>query len=170
MIDSKRLTALKRLCQHLSDDITVANGYQHTLTGRVFRGRMDFSADEPVPALSVLETLNPDRDAREASADRSKQVEKKWNVLVQGWAEDDRLNPTDPAHHLMADVKKSLAKIIRPQRPQLPVFLLGNLILGMTIEPGIVRPPEAGLSSRAYFFLRVTIEFFEDVSDPYRLT
>lgn len=177
MADSKRLAALKALTNHIETEITVTNGYQHTLTGAVYRGRSTFDDDDPLPCVSVLENLNPDRFPREAGGDdnvRAPVQLDQWILLVQGWVVDDKKNPADPAHLLLADVKKALAKLKRGGHPltgegQHANYLLGGLIVGITVEPGIVRPPDQ-TSAKAYFWMRVILKFVEDINDPYDLS
>lgn len=166
MADSKRLTILKALSAHL-ETITVANGYQHDLAGSVYRGRAAFGDDTPLPCLSILEPLNPDRDPRPAGAGIVQKEE--WVLLIQGWVDDDEDNPTDPAHNLMADVKKALGQVMRDTYPTAnPVYMLGGVIESLRIEPGTVRPPDEN-SARAYFYLRAVVGVTEDLDDPYRL-
>jgi len=94
---------------------------------------------------------------------------------VQGWSEDTKENPTDPAYELMADVRKALAKIVKRGHPtdaaQIPNpdLMLGGLITGMTMEPGIARPPIEQVSAKAFFWMRVKLQFVEDPNDPYKL-
>ena len=163
MADSKRLTVLKTISEHLLDTVKVANGYKHDLAD-VSRGRLFVSDTEALPALSILEDLDPDRAPKRAGVEGPKQYEM-WTLLFQGWVNDDRLNPTDPAYELMADVKKALALALNEESP---LYLFGGLINGMEIEPGTVRPPNE-ISSRAFFWMRVILKFVEHVDDPYRL-
>lgn len=163
MADSKRLTILKALTNHLAADVSIANGYNVDLAGAVWRGRASFSIDEPVPRVTIIEALNPDREMKPAGG---KEAQKDgWILLILGHAEDDRDNPTDPAHQLMADIKKSLGKIaLRTE----PAYMLGHLIADIDIEPGTVRPPDEQ-SALAYFHLRVRLTVVERLFDPYRL-
>jgi hypothetical protein len=93
-------------------------------------------------------------------------------LLLQGWVEDDEDNPTDPAHILMGDVKKALAKInkgphpIRGIQEQHAAYQLGGLVTRIEIEPGTVRPPDE-LSAKAFFWLRAAAGFAEDLNDPF---
>lgn len=175
-MDSKRLAVLKALCAHLVSEISIANGYKHDLAAdAVWRGRVTTDDDDPLPSISILENVDPDRYARKAGGDTEAPTTKEgWIILIQGWVEDDKINPTDPAYELMADVKKALACLLQRPNPQYgggghPNCLLGNLIAGMTIEPGTVRPPIEQVSERAFFWLRVTLDFVEDQTDPYNL-
>lgn len=177
---SKRLACLRALTSHLADEITIENGYNHDLTGKVFRGRMYFSgADvedggDPLPMVSILESPNPDRFPNRAGDEDGVWIDQRdnWTLLVQGWVEDDKENPTDPAYELMADVKKALGLLIRERSPQEgfggvhPNYMLGNLIAGLSYESGTVRPPDEQ-SDKAFFWMRVILEFVESVDDPY---
>ena len=174
-MDSKRLRTLKALTAHLEAEVTPANGYQHDLTSAVFRGRALFGEDDPLPAVSILDSPNADRAARRTGDDdliESATSREDWTLLIQGWVDDDKLNPTDPAFNLMADVRKALAKInqgydMQTGRTPHPNYMLGGLVEGMTMEPGVARPPEQGVSSRAFFWMRVALQFVEDENDPF---
>lgn len=172
-MDSKRLATLKRLTLFLSNEITLANGYLHDLSEKVFRGRMYFTEKSPLPCLSILDNINPDRSPIYAGRDDGEPGvgKSRWVLLVQGWVDDDKDNPTDPGEQLMADVKKALAKLNDDPNPMSPAEphpdqLLGGLITGLEYEPGTVRPPDQN-SSKAYFFMRVILEFVENVRDPF---
>jgi hypothetical protein len=171
-IISKRLACLQALTDHLRSEITIVNGYKHELTDAVFRGRLTFDNDDPLPMVSILESPNPDRfPNRAGDQDGYGAVQKDlWTILVQGWAVDDKVNPTDPAYELMADVKKALAKLVAYD-PETgnglhPNFSLGGLIVGMEYEGGTVRPPD-DQSSKAFFWMRVILKFVENVNDPF---
>jgi hypothetical protein len=88
----------------------------------------------------------------------------RWSLLVQGWAADDDANPTDPAHLLMADVKKALATINVEGHAN---YKLGRLVGKITLEPGTVRPPEREVSDKAFFWLHAIVELVENTLDPY---
>lgn len=172
-MDSKRLATLKALTEHLATDIVPTNGYDFDLTGAVFRGRLFFDHTDPVPCLSILDNINPDRYPSLAGKADGEPGESsgRWVLLLNGWVEDDKLNPTDPAEQFMASVKKSLAKLDddpnpMSAQPQHPNQLLGGLISGLDIEPGTVRPPDEH-SAKAYFWMRVILKFVENVRDPF---
>lgn len=175
MSDSKRLSVLKALCTFLAGEVSVDNGYKHDLAGAVFRGRMFTTNNDPLPLVTIMENVDPDRYPRMAGGENSHPTTKEdWTLLVQGWADDDKDNPTDPAYELMADVRKALAKIrFRPPPTAAdinnPHWHLGGLIAGMTMEPGIARPPIEQVSSKAFFWMRIVIKLVEDPNDPYKL-
>lgn len=165
MADSKRLQILKALTAHL-ETVTVANGYQHTLTGKVLRGVLRVTEDDyPIPVVSILESFNADRGPNTVGGDYQREQVDDWILLVQGWVADDPDNPTDPAHNLMADVKKCLAKIANEDDP---TYMLGLKIAGIGIEPGVVRPPDE-TSAKAYFWMRIVLKVTEKLADPYSL-
>jgi hypothetical protein len=172
--DSKRLTTLKRLTTYLVNEITVANGYKHDLdVTKVVRGKMLFTAGAPLPMISINESPNPDRFPTRAGEHAGNGVQRdKWTLLMQGWVEDDMDNPTDPAYELMADTKKALAKLVACDRNGDPVdptnFNLGNIVAGIEYEPGTVRAPEQA-SDKAFFWMRVILNFVEDKNDPYKI-
>lgn len=166
MVDPKRLVVLKALCAHIEAQVRISNGFQHDLQGRVFRGRSVFGQDDPLPMVSVLEAPRPDQNL--VTAKNGVQLDE-WPLYFQGWAQDDPNNPTDPAYRLAADVKQALAMLIDRRPESAPYYLLGDLVLDLTISPGTVRPPDQ-VSSWAYFYLPVTVKLKESLTDPYRLT
>jgi hypothetical protein len=56
---SRQLDLLVRLTNHF-EGITPANGYDFDMTGKVFRGRLVFGADDPDPVISIVEHLSAD--------------------------------------------------------------------------------------------------------------
>jgi hypothetical protein len=145
------------------EQISIANGYKHDLTGHVFRGRDMFDDDDETPLVAILESPDePDQQTRPRGCTSRKA---KWNLFVQGWADDDKSNPTDPAHYLMADVKQRLAHEIAALHVR-DALGMGNRIDELEFSPGVVRPPDA-MSNKAYFWLKLSITIVEDDSEPY---
>lgn len=178
MSDSKRLATLKALSTFLAAEVTQGNGYKHDLDadGAVCRGKMYSTNEDPLPMITIMENIDPDRYPRVAGGELYSPITKEdWVLLVQGWAIDDKKNPTDPAYELMADVRKALAKLNKnPDSLQSdgvanPDFRLGGLIAGMTMEPGIARPPIEQVSAKAFFWMRIVLKFVENPNDPYQL-
>lgn len=168
MADSKRLLALKALSEHIQTTVTKANGYQHDLAG-VARGKLKFSGMD-VPFVVVNEAIDLDQDMPQAGS--GLQVLDAWPLYVQGWAEDDTENPTDPAYRLMADVQKALARILIDEEKinRVPTpnesYMLGGAIEGFVFGPGRVRPPDE-TSAYSYFYLPVVMHVAERLDDPY---
>lgn len=165
-----RLEVHKRLTAAL-EEVTPGNGYILDLSGRVFRGRAVFGDGDPLPMVSILEVPIP-IDQRPPPGESS-YSSGGWELMIQGFAEDDRENPTDPAHVMLADVKKRLAIERKKlawgphQGPSGGLFGLGKTVIGMEIGPGVVRPPEE-VSAKAYFWLTLELKLVEDLEDPYQ--
>ena len=162
--DPLRLYAMKRITTVL-EGITVANGFKHDLDGRVFRGRAIFGEGDPIPMLSILEVPIP-IDQLPSPGSESKGG---WEIMVQGFAADDRVNPTDPAHLLLADVKQCLGREKKKEvwdKPGDGIFGLGGIVDKLYIGTGVVRPADE-ISAKAYFWLTITLEMVEDLADPY---
>lgn len=133
------------------------------MAGKVFRGRVIFGDDDPLPMLSLLEVPIP-LDQVPSPPD-SEFSSGRWELLVQGFVDDDPLNPTDPAHWLMAEVKRVLAEE-RKKNSDFRLFDMGKKVRNMWVGPGVVRPPDE-ISAKAYFWLNVTLELVEDLADPF---
>lgn len=161
--DPFRLTIQKRLTAVL-EEITVANGYQFDLDGKVYRGRAIFGDADPIPMVSILENPIPDEQLPSPPGLNKGN----YALVIQGFAPDDRDNPTDIAHVLMADVKKRLgieARKLDARREQ-DAILGFREVVSLDIGPGVVRPPDE-VSAKAYFWLVLDLEVVEDQTDPY---
>lgn len=180
MSDPFRLRVLKALTACL-EGVTPSNGYSHDLSDKVIRGRLMFGSNDPLPMVSIIEPPLPiDRTPSPVDASQSSG---KWELFIQGWVEDDPRNPTDPAYKLIADVKKALT--IEGCRKGASGALdilgfgtpasveengrrinVGNVITSMKVGAGVVRPPEDGISDKAYFWLHLHLEIVEDNARP----
>ena len=158
-----RLEALKRLTAVL-EEITTGNGYSQDMTGRVFRGRAIFGDNDPVPMLSILEVPQPPEQIPPPASGTTYKGD--WDLVIQGFLPDDRENPTDPAHYLLADVKRRLAEEKRKGRKDFVHLGFKNAVTGIEIGPGVVRPPDE-VSDKAYFWLTVTLQVVDDLTDPF---
>jgi len=148
--------------------ITKANGYNYDLAESVFRGRLMYGDSDPIPLVSVLEAPLPDEpDSTPASGTTWKG---QWRLMIQGWVDDDKKNPTDPAHYLLADVKKALAeerkKMIRPGQGN-NLLGMGGRVTDLIIGACVVRPAEEQVNEYANFLLSVSLEIAENMADPY---
>ena len=162
MSDPFRLRVLQALSTHL-EGITPANGYTHDLTGKVFRGRDVFGESDPVPMICILEAIEekPQTPAPQSSPTSSGP----WELQIQGFVEDDYTNPTDPAHRLMAEVKKRLIEE-RIRDRQHNILGFAGKVTELRISHGMVRPADE-ISGKAYFWLRLTLGLVENLQDPY---
>lgn len=166
ILNPVRLEALKRMTDVLKE-ITILNGYATDLNEQVYRGRGVYGNETPLPALSILEAPIPLDQLPSAKDNQS--LAGQWELVVQGWVVDDRANPTDPAHVLLADVKKRLAlerKKVDWDDPADGIFGLGRSVTALYIGAGVVRPPEE-ISAKAYFWLTITLDMAEDMAEPY---
>lgn len=170
MPDPLRLVVHKRLAGLLETVVAPSlSGPGTPMAGRVYRGRGVFGVEISPPAISILESPLPE-DGPPSPLD-SPVGETIWELVIQGWVVDDRLNPTDPAHRIMAEVKRVLAleKMKAQPRSGDPadgILGLGRSITAMYIGPGVVRPPDE-LNRNAYFWLTLGLDFNENMADPY---
>ena len=169
-----RLEVQRRLANILRE-ITPGNGYvmdfsgaENTTSNKVFRGRSMFGEGDPLPMLSILEVPIPidllpaPTNARYSSGS--------WELMVQGFALDDPVNPTDPGHIMLADVKQRLVferEKASARKAADGILGLGDDVIGLQIGPGVVRPPDE-VSAKAYFWLTISLELAEDLGDPYQ--
>ena len=160
--DPVRLRVLKALTDAL-EEISVANGYRHDLAGAVLRGRLMFGSGDPLPMLSILEVPLPEEQIAASAGNPT--LYGKWGLIVQGWADDDHKNPTDPAHFLMADVKQRLAVAKKLERGD-SLLGMGDTVTNLEIGVGVVRPPDE-LSDKAYFWLGLMLTIVERADKPY---
>jgi hypothetical protein len=163
-----RLRILNALTLALAE-ITPANGYHVDLSGAVFRGRIVYGENDPLPMISILEPpLPPDQMPIPTTSDTASS---EWDLLIQGFCEDDPEHPTDPAYMLIADVKSRLAKERtraneRPRNGQGGILDMGGLVMSLGIGPGVVRPADE-VSARAYFWLNLNLQIAEDMADSF---
>lgn len=160
--DPFRLRVLKALTATL-EDITSDNGYRFDLKGKVFRGRDIFGDSDPLPMVSILEAI--EEKAQLPAPHAGHQSTGPWELLLQGFVEDDYLNPTDPAHALMAEVKRRLAEERKRDR-HYAILGMDGKVTDLKMSHGVVRPPDE-VSGKAYFWLRLTLEVVENLADPY---
>lgn len=157
-----RLRVLMALTAALNE-ITVANGYTFDLGNSVFRGRDTFGASDPLPMLSILESIN-EKD-QNISPRTGQSSTGPWELLIQGWSADDEDNPTDPSHYLLADVKKRLVQE-RSRARGYEILGMGGMITDIKFSTGVVRPAD-DVSSKAYFWLKLELVLVENLADPY---
>lgn len=169
-----RLQVLEAITQTL-EAITPANGYHNDLTGAVFRGRTFYGEDDPLPMVAILEDPLPMMQflAGQGAHGDGTTSKGQWALLIQGFVEDDKQNPTDPAQYLMADVRMALSKARQRKTTgahgagRYNAFGMGGKVENVTLGAGVVRPPDYDVSSKAYFWLTLTITLVEDLENPY---
>jgi len=162
-----RLRILQNLTKTLEQTVYQydPNVPPQTLEGAVFRGRVIYGDDDPEVLLSILEAPIPVEQV--GSAPDSTASTGDWELLLQGFVQDDFENPTDPAHYLMAAAKVRLA-YEKARNRDFDILGLGNHVTDLRFGAGVVRPPDE-ISSKAYFWLNITLEIVEDLSKPYEI-
>lgn len=165
-----RLKVLDKLTD-LIKTITPANGYFNDMSvpDSVVRGRVFIGDNEPCPMVSLIEPPAAIEGIRTQSDNPSRFGE--WDILVQGWVPDDRRNPTDRAYTLAFEVVKVLAaEKKKPVRPgtggQRDYLGFAGKIQDMRIGAPVIRPPDE-TSAKACFYLLLTLQIAEDMSDPF---
>lgn len=133
--------------------------------GRVFRGRAIFGENDPIPMLSILE--DPRAFDMVHGPGGSEITDGDWPLIVQGFVDDDFENPTDPAHWLMADVKRVLAAARKESGNLLGQGAKAPMVDKIAFGAGVVRPPDNEVSTKAYFLLPVILSVVEDHENPF---
>lgn len=171
--DPLRLRIQKALTACLSAIGQAEDETLFDLGGHVFRGRNFFGDSDPLPMVCILEPPQPPELIR--SPENSPLAVGNWDLLLQGFVEDDPEHPTDPAAHLAAHVVRALVRAKRNRHQILvaegdPFGLLNNgvsRVTSLTIGQPIVRPPDEGISAKAYFWLALTLGIAGDLENPY---
>ena len=169
---SKKRRMLQVLTSHLAG-ITPDNGYDHDLDGKVFLGRPIFGNEQEVPFLSLLEAPRPNPVIPAGESDGKVRRSVVWDLALQGFVRDNKLDPTAPAYDLLAEVELRLSEIIseagegRQGGKHPAIFRLANLANDVQIGQGIVRPPAEKVSPTAFLYIPLTIKFTSDLSKPF---
>jgi hypothetical protein len=134
-------------------------------TGKVYRGRILFGEETTVPFLCIMEPPVPEEQAQGPTGSDSTAGD--WPLLIQGFVDDDKRNPTDPAHFLAAEVRKVLVKHRADNRTK---GLLGfgdtdNVVEDFIVGAPVVRNSD-DVSENAYFWLPITVKLVETLEDP----
>lgn len=162
MADPLKLTILKKLTALLAS-VTPANGYESDLAGKVFRGRTLYGQEVPTTMVTIVESPRPDQPSFAGS---NTVMQEDWLLLIQGWTKDDPVNPTDRLYPMMADVEKVLFRVIAENKVGGAMYpedyMLGRLIAGLQIGPGVVRP-SSEVSSKAFFYLPLRVSLARQV-------
>lgn len=173
MSDPFSLRVLKALTAQIKT-ITPANGYLADLSDftspegqpmeRVFRGRDQFGHGDPLPMVSILEDFR----AEDQSESMSQGLRTgPWRLLIQGFVQDDPINPTDPAYYLAADVVKAIVKAKEQKRNILGLGSTMPCVTEIKIGKPVIRPADGEVSSVAFFFLIITLTVIENLENPF---
>lgn len=174
MADPFRLRLLKALTAQLKT-ITPGDGYTNDLSDytdsagraqqRVFRGRTVFGENDPLPMVSILE----DPASREANNDpiNSGTGANQFRILLQGFVQDDKENPLDPAYVLSAEV---IQAIVRSKKDRYNILGFGHrqpCVTALSIGQPVHRPPDDDVSSVAFFLIPLTLTLAENLESPF---
>lgn len=130
---------------------------------KVFRGRGKYGRNDPIPMLSILEVPIP-QDAVTTRGDNTLSTGA-WELLIQGFCDDDLDDPSDPAQAFMAEVKALLVREKRRERGH-NILGMGGRISELYIGQGSVRPADEA-SDKGFFWLTLTLRIVENLEDPY---
>ncbi len=155
------------------EDDTTTRPYALDLRKNVLIGVSVVGQNQKVPFLGILEPPVP-TTLFQFAAEEGKLRKEPFQVLIQGFARDDKRQPTVPAYILAAQVIARLGRVIatnpRNGNPLYPSeYMLGDpkLIIGLRLGQEIVRPPTANVSPTAFFYLPVVVDMALDVTKPY---
>lgn len=169
---SKRLLILKRLTAHLEPVTFEYKNVVYPLTKSVYRGRSTFGDETKVPFLSILE--KPRQLIGEVAGDGKIDRDDTWDILIQGFAPDDKKNPLDPGYEMLAAVEQRLARLLEqktsgggPLYPEEHLLGLKGIVTRITFTIPIVRPPDNDVSDTAYFYMPVSIGIKTDMAAPF---
>jgi hypothetical protein len=174
MADPFRLRAMKQLSLCVKQ-VNPANDCEFDLSDfvdsagrpaeRVFRGRTLFGDNDPRPMVVLLEDPRP-ADAVNGTSTSPAAVNQ-FRVLIQGFVEDDREHPLDPAYRLSAEIIRAL---VRAKANRFDILGLGNkapCVMSLSIGQPVHRPPDDEVSSVAYFLIPVTLGLVENLETPF---
>ena len=171
MADPFRLRVLKAVSAQLKA-ITPANGYTNDLSDfidsaerpaeRVFRGRTTFGDNDPLPMLSILEDLRPAEPNN--GMKNSPMAVNEFRILIQGFVQDDKAHPLDPAYLLSAEVIKAL---VEGKKNALGLGTTAPCVMALSIGQPVHRPPDDDVSAVAYFLVPVTLMLAENLETPF---
>ncbi|WOE76320.1 hypothetical protein [Alterisphingorhabdus coralli] len=165
------------------EEITAAGNYTFDLSPftdedgqtvhRVNRGRVFFGDSDPLPMVAILERPEESEELTDPNPLPTASLFN-YHLVIQGFLNDNKDNPTDDAHILLADVRRRLAieRARKDQNQRLPdPFGLGskreyNRIDDFDFGAGLVRPPDE-VSAKSYFWLPVKMKLIEDPLYPF---
>ncbi|NSZ73948.1 hypothetical protein G6L74_09370 [Agrobacterium tumefaciens] len=176
MDDPFRLRVMKVLSAQIKR-VNPTNGYASDLSDfqdaagrpaeRVFRGRTVFGDNDPRPMVVLLEDPRPPEFAGANGTSTSPMAVNQFRVLIQGFVEDDRDHPLDPAYRLSAEVVKAL---VEAKSNRFDFLGLGNkapCVMSLSIGQPVHRPADDEVSSVAFFLVPVTLGLAENLEMPF---
>jgi len=171
MADPFRLIALKNLTALIEGEDSNSD-FTFDLTGRVSRGRTEFGANDTLPLIALLEPPVPIEALPTPQGGGARSTQ--WDILIQGFAKDDKNHPLDPAYVLSAEVTQRLARertrvenerrqFGKIQRPYLGLQRITDFQIGTAVH----RPADQEVSKTAYFYMVLSLRVTEDLENPF---
>jgi hypothetical protein len=168
--DPFRLKVMKAISAQLKT-VTPLNGFMFDLSDytdeagrtkeRVFRGRVTFGENDPVPMVVVLE--DPRAIDSNNAKDETPASINKLRLLVQGFVQDDKEHPLDPAYNFSADV---ISALVKAKADRFNILGMDGKITALSFGQPIHRPGGDEVSSNAYFIVGVTLTMVENLECP----
>jgi hypothetical protein len=174
MADTKRFQAIKNIRDKLKE-ITIANGYDLDLEGRVYLGKLEHGEETKTPFITLwepfaesgpLEASSAPKQSGRAGRESVSQCRIVIKYYIQGFAakSEDALNPTGPAYDLLGAIQKCLGGIDGESRPFGDDEEPGEF----QIDWGLVRPAGDNISAEhPYTLITLNILILEERGSPY---
>lgn len=165
MADTKRLTVIKLIQAKLKEIVTPT--YECNVGSNVFLGRLTFGEETDVPFISLWEPFSedgPDIRDKAGRVQRAGRAQKPQDVFfvryyIQGFAEENRTDPTINAYHLLGCIQKCLGPLVGESNP----FGAASIDLGH----GLVRPSGTMNAEKPYCLVTLDIKLTEERGNPY---
>lgn len=148
--------------------IKTHNGFL-TDVAAVHRGKNVLGAECELPCVTILE----DPPQSETSPPHNSSARSQYNLIVQGFAIEDKDHPTDEIQKLLTDIRLRLALIrMRKGFDIAPFQLIGksNRVESLDFDSAMCRPPqvdkESGASQSAFCVIAVRTTITEDLAKP----
>ncbi len=170
---SVKLAILKKLTEHLQPiEFDSYNGKHYSMEDAVFRGRTVFGDEVHEPFVTILE--KPRQLLGPVAGDSKTVRDDAWDLLVQGFAADDKKNPLDPGYELLAYVEERMSRLLLqktngggPVYPEEHLLGMKGIVTSISFIIPIVRPPEVDVSDTAFFYMPLSIGVKTDMAKPF---
>lgn len=165
----KRLAVLQAL-QALLEQISTNDGDGFDMAGNVVINRLLFGPDHTAVhenTLSIVEAPRPDFAVFAGDGDSRSD---RWTLMIQGVTPDDKTADTELLpYYLCQDVERRLLRITATKSSGSPKYpedhLLGDMISSVEVAPPVIRPPEAQVSSHAFFYLPIRVGIAVEIGE-----
>ena len=117
---------------------------------------LDTLPDDPAILQQMLRDVVHQHGALHAEND-------KLRLLIQGFVEDDKDHPLDPAYHLSAD---AISALVKGKADRFNILDMGGKITALSIGQPVHRPGVDEVSTNAYFIFGVTLTLIENLECP----